>query len=45
MADEPVTLREAAQLAGISTHAMRMRYRRSVKAGPSRAVPLTLPLT
>jgi hypothetical protein len=33
MADEPVTLREAAQLAGISTHAMRMRYRRSVKAG------------
>ena len=33
MADDPVTLREAAQLAGISTHAMRMRYRRADKSG------------
>jgi hypothetical protein len=33
MADDPVTLREAAQLAGISTHAMRMRYRRAEKSG------------
>jgi hypothetical protein len=33
MAEDTVTLREAAQMADISTHAMRMRYRRSVKAG------------
>ena len=33
MAEDTVSLRDAARLAGISTHAMRMRYRRSVKAG------------